>query len=274
MKPSIAWRNGDGGTTQGIQPGWHGQRGPSPSIPPRRYRFRPGWGMTLLTLVLFLLLVWLGLWQLSRAESKEELITQFGDNIGLPVLTLDTGQLHSSLPIDRRVTAQGRFLDEPLLLLNNRYDQGRLGFHRLALLRLSGSDRYLLVNRGWIPAASDGRPIPREPIPLAPGQRLQGLLVEIPRGGLQLGELDYQPGQPVVELPYLDLSWLRQELGLKLLPRVLLQDDQVIAQYRKQHQAGWLNPQRHLGYALQWFALALALVVIYLVTNLKRSVPP
>lgn len=274
MKPSTAWRNRDSGSSHGYHPGWHGHPGPSPSAAPRHYRFRPGWVMTLLTLALFLLLLWLGFWQLSRAESKERLIAQFESSIDLPAVALDGGRVDGSWPIDHQVTVQGHFQDQPLLLLNNRFNKGRLGFHRLALLQLSGSERYLLVNRGWMPAASDGRPISREPIPPTSGQRLQGLLVEVPRGGLQMGELQYQPGQPVVELPYLDLSWLRQELGLKLLPRVLLQDEQVIAQYRKQHQAGWLNPQRHLGYALQWFALALALAVIYLVTNLKRSVPP
>ncbi len=30
-------------------------------------------------------------------------------------------------------------------------------------------------------------------------------------------------------------------------------------------------PMRHIGYAVQWFALALALLVIYLVTNLRQG---
>jgi surfeit locus 1 family protein len=31
-----------------------------------------------------------------------------------------------------------------------------------------------------------------------------------------------------------------------------------------------LSPEKHLGYAMQWFAMALALVVIYVVVNLRR----
>jgi len=34
--------------------------------------------------------------------------------------------------------------------------------------------------------------------------------------------------------------------------------------------AAGISPMRHIGYAVQWFGLALALLVIYVVTNLRR----
>jgi surfeit locus 1 family protein len=41
--------------------------------------------------------------------------------------------------------------------------------------------------------------------------------------------------------------------------------------YVAQWQAPGFPPLRHVAYAVQWFGLALALVVIYLATNLRRS---
>jgi surfeit locus 1 family protein len=41
--------------------------------------------------------------------------------------------------------------------------------------------------------------------------------------------------------------------------------------YVRNWSAPGFPPMRHLGYAVQWFALALTLAVIYVVTNLRRS---
>ena len=44
--------------------------------------------------------------------------------------------------------------------------------------------------------------------------------------------------------------------------------------YLRQWQAPGFPPLRHIGYAVQWFGLALTLFVIYIVTNLRHSDRP
>jgi surfeit locus 1 family protein len=44
--------------------------------------------------------------------------------------------------------------------------------------------------------------------------------------------------------------------------------------YVRNWSAPGFPPMRHIGYAVQWFALALTLAVIYVVTNLRRGGTP
>jgi surfeit locus 1 family protein len=237
-----------------------------------RYKFRqPAWYLTLLTLVLVALLVALGFWQLARSDAKAQLLARFDANRMLPVLQLNQADLATEPLHFRTAVVSGVFRETPALMLNNRIRQGRIGFHHLSLLRLDASATYLLVNRGWVPATDDGRPMLEGLAGHVDGQTLQGLLVPVPQTGLRLGEPRLHADTQVLELPYLDPHGLGQMLNVDLLPVMLLLDEGVIEQYQRQRQAVWLNPQRHQGYALQWFSLALLLAIIYLVTNLKRS---
>jgi len=252
--------------------GWRGRALRPPAIHLGRYCFQPAWVMTLLTLVLVSLLAGLGFWQLARADAKAQLIERFDHNSALPALDLNRLKASGQQLEYRHATANGEYQDTPVILLNNQINQGRIGFHLLGLFRLMESDKYLLINQGWIPATIEGKPtITASRIRLYNSQTVQGLLVPAPRVGLRLGELRYRPDAPVMELPYLDPLWLGRALNVDLQPFVLLQNTQIIDQYKQQRKTIWLNPERHRGYALQWFSLALALVMIYLLTNLKRK---
>lgn len=271
MKPVDAERRKDSGLLVGGSGGWRGLVIRHPSIHLGRYCFQPGWSMTLLTLVLVSLLVTLGFWQLARAEAKVQLIDRYEKNSALPAVDLNAGDLNGQQLDYRFAAADGEYRDAPLILLNNQIYQGRVGFHLLNLFRLAESDQYLLINQGWVPATAEGKPmITASRFKLYNNQKVQGMLVPVPRVGLRLGESRYQPDAPVMELPYLDLSWLGQVLHVDLQSSVLLQDAQLVGQYKQQRETLWLDPERHRGYALQWFSLALALVIIYLLTNLKR----
>jgi cytochrome oxidase assembly protein ShyY1 len=71
---------------------------------------------------------------------------------------------------------------------------------------------------------------------------------------------------------YLEYPPLAAELGYSLAPAVILLDAAAPDGYRREWQPtfGGYGPERHRGYALQWFSLALALLVIYVVVNTHR----
>jgi len=54
---------------------------------------------------------------------------------------------------------------------------------------------------------------------------------------------------------------------------VILLDPKEPDGYARNWEAPGFPPMRHIGYAVQWFALAAALLVIYIVTNVRRSSP-
>ena len=63
---------------------------------------------------------------------------------------------------------------------------------------------------------------------------------------------------------------LAQELGYALLPVVLLLDPDQDQGFARDWTPLQFGPERNVGYAVQWFGLAAALLVIYLVVNTRK----
>jgi surfeit locus 1 family protein len=74
-------------------------------------------------------------------------------------------------------------------------------------------------------------------------------------------------------LNYPTLAELRALYGEKLLPRIVLLDavesDGFERNWSARYNFSDFGPDRHIGYAVQWFGLALGLLIIYLFVSLK-----
>ncbi len=249
-----------------IQPG---------GTPAKAGRRRPGWLPTAVTLGLVPALVWLGLWQLDRAEEKAETRSRFERNAELPPVLLTPGL--AANPEDvlyRRVRLRGTFDEGRQILLENQKHRGRPGYRVFTAMELAGSRQRILVDRGWIPQDPGRRRAPDPPVP-AGAVNMRGRAGTPPSVGMRLGppaSTDSWP-RPVV---YLDLAWAERELGVRLLPFIVVQTaatpgdglvrrwDPVPAGQRR------MPPERHVSYAVQWFALAAALVAIFIGVHLRR----
>jgi cytochrome oxidase assembly protein ShyY1 len=127
----------------------------------------------------------------------------------------------------------------------------------------------LLVELGWLPVPGD-RTMPK--IAAIPGTlRIDGLLSPPPSGGLARAIVTPQADGSLLTIT-LDLSLLRRALQLPTLaPRVLKLDPAQPIGYARDLDIlpNTLPPQRHLGYAVQWFGLALAVLVTALVLTFR-----
>ena len=243
------------------------------------WQFRPGLLPTVAAVAMLGLLIGLGRWQWGRAEEKDALQREFsvraadqpmrlGDSFGWVSPASD-----ASLAAMRfaRVRVQGTYDDRHQYLLDNRVHGGVAGYHVLTALRLEDGASAVLVNRGWVPVGPSRARLP--PIP-APGSRVtvEGLLSPPGRGGLLLGPSGYETGQWPRVVQRVELDRIQSELELVLYPLILLLDadeaDGYVRQWRPYH---GISPERHRAYAFQWWSLAAALVVIYLVVTLSRS---
>ena len=121
-------------------------------------RFRPRWWSVALALCGAALFIALGLWQLERAQLKEEIEARFQQRLGdsyRPLASLADGE-----DIEyRRLLLQGRYDSEHSLLVDNQLHQGRAGYYILTPLQLRDSDHLVLVNRGWA-AWGESRDLP------------------------------------------------------------------------------------------------------------------
>jgi len=232
---------------------------------PRR-RFRPGRPATIFTGFFLPLLLGLGAWQVDRAGAKQALYDEFA--AGREAVALHAGSrgleaLHRYAP----VRATGHYLAERQFLLDNMVAGGQAGYRVITPLLLD-EGHAVLVDRGWVPRDFSAAGPP--PIEVDGTRRtVAGRLDHLPRPGIALDTLA-APGWPkVVQFPSLDE--LSNWLDLELVPGLLLLDAAAPDGYRRDWRPPGFGPERHIGYAFQWFALAVTLVVLYLAWSFRKS---
>lgn len=228
--------------------------------------FRPGGVGTLLLLLLLPAFLGLGLWQLQRADSKAAQFEAFRARAASPTLI---GWPEDDLPRYSHVQLAGRFVPGQQFLLDNMTHEGRQGYHVLTPFVLLHEPRWLLVNRGWIPADAARVQVPD--VEVADNHRnVAGQLDLLPRPGLDLGSAPTAGAWPqVVFFP--DMAELAARLEHPLLGYQLLLDADQPEGFVRQWGPRSMAPEKHLGYAVQWFGFAAALVVMYVVLGVRRA---
>jgi len=230
-----------------------------------RYRIRVALLPAIVALIMLMVLLSAGFWQLDRAEEKRRLVVQQAYRGAKNAIVLDPGLLAAQQLEQlrhRRANASGNYRADKQYLLDNRTHKHVAGYHVLTPLRLQGGDAHVLVNRGWLPVGPDRRQLPDLVVTLQSLSQ-EGLIVAPPAPGLVLGSSGYEgAGWPRV-VQQVDLARIEEQLGAPVLPFVLRLSPESEHGYVREWQirAG-LSPERHVGYAVQWFALAVALVVL------------
>ncbi len=230
--------------------------------------FSPGRWPTLITLILFGILLSLGFWQLDRADQKRTLLQQYRAGSGAALLQLDA-HLTSVEGLEYQfASAAGHYDGSHQFLLDNRTHNGMAGYQVLTPLRLRGGQAGVLVNRGWLPVGASRQVLP--PVQVGGGERtVTGRIQRPSTEGFRLGEEEIRRHWPY-RIQHIDLERLATELGYPLLPVVLLLDPQQPDGYVREWHPLHFGPERNVGYAIQWFGMAAALAVIYLAVNLRK----
>lgn len=220
------------------------------------------------TVVVAAACVGLGIWQLDRRAERLDRNAEALTGRSLPALDLNANG--GDAQAQRRVVVRGEFDHASQLILRGRLWMGAPGVHVVTPLRLSGSDRVILVNRGFVPAA-DGA-TPDLPVPPEPGEaELEGIVVPVPATG--------DGGQPAerngaVSWRRLDLPTLRERMERPLLEFYLLPETPSSAgPWPRRVEWPGLDQGPHLSYALQWFGIAAAVLAfgLFFVLGLGRG---
>lgn len=239
------------------------------------YEFRFRWSLFITLLILVALGLVLGFWQLDRAAEKSSIVNLRAKNAQHETTKLRSSDRNIDIMLYRDVTVSGEFmLDRQILLENQKYER-KPGYHIFTPMRLQGSDTYILVARGWVKQGTDRRFIPA--LPGAEGvQQIHGRVERVPGVGYKAGE----PGETGLLWPkrviYIDLPWISKETGYSFLPYVVYQtagkDFGFVRDWRQKFQAKErMTPEKHLGYALQWFSLTMLVVIMYLILSIGKS---
>ncbi|MGH8281581.1 MAG: SURF1 family protein, partial [Gammaproteobacteria bacterium] len=210
--------------------------------------------------------------QLHRADYKRMLLAEYHRATTLPPASLNAALADGSLaglPRYRHVRALGHYDASRQIFLNDMQQGGRVGYQVVTPLVLQPGGQMVLVDRGFIARIPGVKTLPDVNVP-ADTRSVEGILGILPVPGLRLGKTVVPDGWPKLML-YPSHQTLAQLYGTQLLQPVLLLDavqpDGFVRDWRPN--IGF-PPVRHDAYALQWFALALALVIIWIVVNSRR----
>jgi surfeit locus 1 family protein len=230
--------------------------------------FAPRLFTTLLAILLIALLISLGRWQLRRADEKRVLYDSFA--AGTDATRVIDGKT-PRLPRYQHIEAGGHYDAARQILIDNMFDSERVGYFVITPFALTGGG-WVLVNRGWIPLGASRADRPAISVP-GDTRRLRGRADNLPSPGIQMGtKAPLVPPYPVVaSFPsHAELAQLLNESSWTGAADLVLLDPGEPDGYGRNWAAPGFPPMRHIAYAVQWFGLALALAVIYVVTNLRR----
>jgi len=213
----------------------------------------------------------LGVWQLQRGEQKNQ-IQQENES------RKNSAPQAFSFPITnpeslrfQRIRAKGRFISNKQFVLDNRYLDHQVGFNILTPFKLYNSDKVVLIDRGWLPLTGSRDELPNIDV----DEKLRTLVgsVYVPHGkAFSLGEIDHSLSWPRL-IQYLDFEELGIRIEHELLPLTLRME----ADQSDVYKAKWIvvasSPKRNYGYAFQWFAMALTVLIIFIVLHRPKSGP-
>jgi cytochrome oxidase assembly protein ShyY1 len=212
----------------------------------------------------------LGFWQISRAQEKQQILNKLA-NSNVSVLTslelVDQEQIDNFARLELNTT-----LFAPInLLVENKIQNGKLGYHVVNLLKDESSNKIFLVNRGWVEGKANRQELPYVRLPPNIWQ-VSGRLYQINPDVLS-SNAEIENHGKILRLPILDsytLELLAAHFELTIEPYILRLDSDVSDVYEVDWEWVSMKPEKHLGYAFQWFALSLAFLLASLYVLIKK----
>jgi surfeit locus 1 family protein len=211
----------------------------------------------------------LGQWQMDRASYKKAIEEKLSDRLAAPPVILTAMEPNADEIEFRRIRATGEFIGAWPIYLDNRPHQGKAGFYLVMPLKISGTNQYVLVMRGWIPRDPHDRArLPSVPLPSGI-QAIDGIARRHTGHLLQLGKPEtVRPGAIVQNL---DIGQFEQASKFDLHPIVIEQTNEVQDGLVRDWPPPSAGVDKHLGYAFQWYGLAATALIFFVVTGIKRG---
>lgn len=241
------------------------------------------------TLIIFSGLLTLGFWQIDRAIEKEQRLARINQlsqqkalslgqvlalnkqrNQQSNLLTTDRNSIDKEYFNDFPISVSAEFDPRHVFLLDNQVNQGKTGYR---VLQLATVDNYaLLINLGWV-VGSVQRNILPEIVSLT-GKHQFNANMRFPEMGVMLMEQDFTQATWPLRVQQIELDKFSQLIGQKLLPFVAYLDKNEQIGFVKNWQPIVMPPEKHRGYAFQWFSLATAWILLMLWAAFRSKAEP
>lgn len=231
-------------------------------------KFRPKFWPTVFTVPAVIFMLGLSIWQVQRIYWKEGLIAARVERTTAAPIALPSAGADIEAVDFRRVALHGHFDHAHEFFMAARSQNGNVGYWIVTPLLVDDGKSAVLVNRGWVP---DDR---KEPAARAEGQLAGNVAFDaVIRQPQKQGW--FQPPNEPVKNRWFYLSPAEMAVASGLPLRTDLYLDAVKTDIPGGFPIGGQTrinlPNDHLSYAVTWGALAIALVVIYVLYHLNLT---
>lgn len=208
--------------------------------------------------VAIICMISLGFWQLDRMHQKEIRLASITQKSQKSAISLEALDPRREDIRDYQVGFNGKVDTSQLLYLDNQVINGRVGFDILA--PVVTNEGVVLVNFGWVEA-----PLSREYLPSVSIQtdyrHFHGRVTVPQKNPVVRETLSLDSSFPVM-IQQIDMAFIRQLTGMNIAPFVVKLTTPTEGEFVRRWQPVVMPPQKHLGYAIQWFGLALAAAMV------------
>ena len=214
----------------------------------------------------FAFLVSLGFWQLERADEKRGIEASIKlANTGSVELIKDEEVLENKEYYEVRL--QGKYLSDKQFIYDNQIVDQVSGYYVLTPFALEGQSKAILINRGFIPW--NGRRDKLADIVI--GQETREIKVQISKS---IKRMELKPSEVGIQFPVLiqsiDLQDMADRAKVDFSSVIGLLDASASNGFIRKWEPYTGSIEKHIGYAIQWFLMALVLAIIGIRIAIKQ----
>ena len=228
---------------------------------------------TLIFAITFCGFIVLGFWQIDRADQKNVLNSNYTDRQQEAIIVLDKNNVidEKSSLLWRKVEFEGSFINKQNIILDNQIFNQIAGFNIITPFKIKGSDSLVLINRGWHQNLKN-----RETLPIineiSDERILQGHIASFPVSGIKLGKNNIETlNSQIFRFQRLDAAELNYFFSAKMMPYMIYLDPIIDKELYGNFKLPAPDSQKNYGYAFQWFAFAITLLIIFIRLSMKRK---
>lgn len=226
------------------------------------------WKLALLALIFIFIFLSLGFWQLHRADEKKILLQTYENRTKQKAL--DHLNVNSVADLRfYRAQLVGHFDNEHVLLLDNRTQNRKVGYEVYIPFKARGLKQPILIDMGFIEMGASRKNLPK--LTDITGEVTITGLLNLPPTYFAYGSItdsNHAASPQVIE--YINIKEISKILNYPLFPYVMLIDPNDSRAYSIEWRILIMPPEKHLGYALQWFAFALTLLILFVALSRRR----
>jgi surfeit locus 1 family protein len=211
-------------------------------------------------------LVSLGFWQLDRADQKRTIEASIQKaNTGVVELIINQNELLNKEYYEVRL--QGSYIGDKQFIYDNQIVDQASGYYVLTPFVLTGQSNAIMINRGFIPW--NGRRDQLDDIAVDSAFREVKIQVSRPIKRIELKTSDISNQFPVL-IQAIDFDVIEEISSTSFVDVIGLLEPSSDDGFVRKWEPYTGSIEKHIGYAIQWFLMALVLGIIGIRIGLKQ----